>query len=709
MQQMPLPAASLRPLFAPRSIAFIGLSERDQAPATRGLRHCRRLGFSGELFAVNPKHASLHGLACHSSISAIGRPVDLAVVALDATASLDAVADCVAAGAGAVMVCSAGWGESGPEGRDRSQALAALLRQGRTRLLGPNCIGLGNAAAGLCMAYNSSFEHIAFRYRWPVGIVCQSGAMLGGMLLNAEDAGFGVEAFVHVGNGLDIALEEAAAHMLERDDIQALALMVEGLSVGGGFEALALQARDAGKRIAVFKAGRSDAGRQAVASHTGAIAGSDELFDAFCEGLGVLRVREPEDLLPCAAMLSRWSGARGRGVLVCSLSGGAASVLADDLTEHALELPMPAPATAAACEALAPALLRAGNPLDVGSTVFSDPAIAGRALQLACADPGVDAACWVGVGAPRDARSQALLQDAVAQLAGSGKPSVVVALSGHAQESGFAPARVAGIPVARSMRAASVLLSAALHGAPRAEQAPRPAAAHAVPLPMPENEARALLRAYGLPVLPSEVVDTPEAAERCAQAMPAPLVLKGLVPGVAHKTEAGLVALGLPTPEAVGDAARSMRKRHPALSGFSLECMVSGGIETMAGVRNDPQLGPMLAFGLGGIGVELLGDVAFRRCPVDRAGALALIGKTRAGALLHGFRGKPAADVEALADALVALSRFAHTHRAEISEVEINPLIVLEAGHGVHAVDALVVRSNTAEPLQRRHPCNAAR
>ncbi|GAA5236136.1 acetate--CoA ligase family protein [Verticiella sediminum] len=705
---MPTVSSSLDSLFTPRSIAFIGLSERAHAPATRGLRHCRRLGFEGPMFGINPRHASLHGLPCHASLAALDQPVDLAVVALDAAASLDAVAECVEHGVGSVMVCSAGWGEAGPQGQARSEALARLLRQGDTRLLGPNCIGVGNAAAGLCMAYNSSFEHFAFRHRWPVGMVCQSGAMLGGMLLNAEDSGFGVEAFVHVGNGLDLSLEEAAAHLLARDDIHALALMIEGLSPGGGFEALALQARDAGKRIAVFKAGRSDAGRVAVASHTGALAGSDDLFDAFCDELGVLRVREPEDLLPAAGMLSRWRRPRGRGVLVCSLSGGAASVLADELSDQMLELPGLDARTIDACEALAPRLLHAHNPLDVGSTVFSDPGIAGRALALACADPAIDAACWVGVGAPRDERSSALLEDAVARLAASNKPAVIVALSGHGQEAGFAAARAAGIPVARSLHAAAVLLSAALHTAPSAPPAQPASAEPPGPAPLPEQEARALLRSHGLPMLITEWAETPDEAERCARGMPAPVVLKGMVPGIAHKTEAGLVALELRTAEAVGRAARAMLARHPTLTGFSVERMVSGGIETMVGVRNDPQLGPMLAFGLGGIGVEVLRDIAFRRCPLDRAGALGLIKQTRAGRLLHGFRGKPAADVDALAEALIALSRFAHLHRDVIAEVEINPLIVLETGHGVHAVDALVVRQDTTAPTPRRHSCNDA-
>ena len=210
---------------------------------------------------------------------------------------------------------------------------------------------------------------------------------------------------------------------------------------------------------------------------------------------------------------------------------------------------------------------------------------------------------------------------------------------------------------------------------------------------MPEAQARQLLHAYGLPMLVAQVSQDVDCLVRLAEATGFPVVLKGLVDGITHKTEAGLVALGLRSGGELRDAVQVMQARHPGgrFAGFSVERMIEGGIETLVGVRNDPQFGPMLAFGLGGVAVELFGDVAFRRCPVDRDAALALIASTRAGRLLDGFRGRPRADIEALAEVMVALSRFATVHRDAVLEVEINPLIVLQAGQGVVAVDALVV------------------
>lgn len=469
----------LSALIAPASIAFIGASERPNAPATRGLRHCLRLGFAGPLFAINPKHGALFGIPCVPSVAALPQPVDLAVIALPAEGTLHAVAECQRVGVRAAVICSSGWDESGEIGLKRGRALQTLLATSPMRVLGPNCIGVGAASAPFCVAYNSSFEHIAFRYRRPVGVVCQSGAMLGGLLLNGEDAGAGVEAFIHVGNATDISLEEAGRFLLQRPEIATLAMMIEGLSDGRAFVALAREAHALGKRIAVFKAGASEVGRRAVRSHTGALAGSDQLFDAVCRDEGIVRVAEPEDLLQVARVLFAERASPGRRVLVYTLSGGGASVLADELCAQSLDVPGLSEVTAQACDALGDVFIRAANPFDVGSSVFSNPNAADQALRIAATDPNIDAVAWIGVGAPRDERSNLLLGAALDTLAACGKPAVVLPMSGTAVEPGFARAHELGIPVARSARSAALLLRHALHIMPSIADAVGSVAAHA--------------------------------------------------------------------------------------------------------------------------------------------------------------------------------------------------------------------------------------
>jgi acyl-CoA synthetase (NDP forming) len=697
----PLPATDvgqrgdLSALFAPRSIAFVGASERLDAPATRGLRHCLRLGFEGSLFAVNPKYSSLLGVPCVPSVEALVTPPDLAVIALPAEGTLDAVKQCARLGVRAAVICSSGWGEIGEKGRQREAALRAILSGSSMRVLGPNCIGVGRASTRVCVAYNSSFEHLAFRHVRPIGVACQSGAMLGGLLLNAEDAGVGVEAFAHVGNGVDISLEEAAAYLLEQPGIRSLALMIEGLSDGTAFVALARRARELGKAIAVFKSGVSEAGSRAVRSHTGAMSGADAIFDAVCRDEGVTRVEEPEDLLPVARMLSRQYRPAGRRVLVFTLSGGGASVLADELTRSHLVIPDLTAMTRMQCDALGNPFIRAANPFDVGGSVFSDADAPRAALAIAVRDPNIDAVCWIGVGAPRDERSNQLLAGALSVLADCGKPSVVVPMSGTVVESGFAPAHDVDVPVARSVRSAALIVSAAVQWGPAPATVPEEPSAAALPASgrlLSEADAKDELRRAGLSILETSFVTSVDEVRARAATMPLPVVLKGIARGVAHKTELGLVRLNLRSADEAAAAARTMLDRNPGLvlDGFTLEQQLEDGIETVVGVRVDEQFGPMLMFGLGGSLVELLHDVAFTACPCTTQRAHELIGRTHAAPLLAGYRGRPPADIDALVRCMVQLSEFAARHADRLAEVEINPLIVLRQGQGAYAVDALI-------------------
>lgn len=694
-------ASSLSTLFHPRSIAFIGASERPNTPASRGLRNCLRHGFAGGLYPINPKYPELFGVRCHAALADLPEVPELVVIALSAEMTLNAVADCKAAGVQAVVVCSAGWEEQGPEGVERARRLQQLLSDTPMRMLGPNCLGAGNPATGMCLGYNSSFESMAHIRTGRVGLVTQSGAMMGGLLLNGEDAGADVGLYAHVGNAMDIGMEEIVEHMLEDPQIDVVALMIEGLRQPQRFVEAARRAKALGKPLVVFKAGSSELGQQAVMSHTGALAGSDEVFSAVCREHGILRVQESEDLLPTASMLAHWRGRQpvGRGgLLVFTLSGGAASILADECAGAGVPLPALSPSTLARLEAILPSYVKASNPLDVGGAVFSDPELPRRALAIALEDECVDAVLWVGVGAPRDERSQLWLTQALDVLGPSDKAGMVIPVSGHVQEPGFERARSLGIPVARSLRAAASMIGHAraaqkqvLSPGVRAEGMPDLPALQGL---VDEVQSKALLNALGIPVPASRVARSVAEVASCAQLLlaSAPVVVKGLARGVAHKSEHGLVALNLGTPQAAEDAAQAMLQRSPELDfqGFLVEQMAPRGVEVVLGIKRDPAFGPVLMFGLGGIAVELFKDVAFGLCPLSPERARELIGMTRAAALLRGFRGQPRADEEALVDAMVRLSRFAAHHADRLAEMDVNPVIVLPEGKGVRALDAMI-------------------
>lgn len=694
-------AGGLDALFQPRSIAFIGASERSTAPASRGLRNCVRLGFKGGLYPINPKHQALFGVACHPSLASIAQPVDLAMIALSAEATLDAVAACKDAGVRVVIACSSGWDETGTaEGAARTARLRALMHGSRMRLLGPNCLGSGNAATGMCLAYNSSFESISFARRGRIGLVTQSGAMLGGIILNGEDMGADLALFAHVGNAMDIGLEEIMEHMVHDPQVRVLALMIEGVREPGRFVAAARLAQRHGKPVVAFKAGASELGRQAVKSHTGALAGSDEVFSAVCRELGVIRVAEPEDLMPTAALLASWekkNPVRDGKLLVFTLSGGAASIIADECSTTGLTLPPLTQATLNRLQPILPGYATAGNPFDVGGGVFSDPDLPRKALAMSVLDDNVEAVLWVGVGAPRDERSCLMLDQALDVFQECGKPAAIVPLSGHPEEAGFGRARALGIPVMRSLHAAVRSISAASL-ARRTVVAPGQPGRDLPDLPdgdvIDELHSKDLLARLGIPVPPSGLADSADDVAAIAARIGFPVVVKGIAAGVAHKSELGLVALALVSAEEARLAAERMARRAGglALRGFLVEKMADQGVEVVLGIKRDPQFGPVLMFGLGGIAVELFSDVAFGMCPLSPEGAQAVIGLTRAATLLRGYRGQPRADEQALVQAMVRLSQFAARHAQCLDEMDVNPLIVRPEGLGVVAVDAVMIR-----------------
>jgi len=694
-------ASRLDPLFRPASIAFIGASERPNTPASRGLRNCLRLGFRGGLYPINPKHPELFGARCYPSLASLPQVPDLAMIALNAEATLDAVAACRDAGVKVVVACSAGWEEQGPEGEARARRLRESLAGSTLRLLGPNCLGAGNPTLGMSLGYNSSFESMSHHRAGRIALVTQSGAMMGGLILNAEDAGADLGLYAHVGNAMDIGMEEIVEHLVADPAIDVIALMIEGLRQPRRFLAAAQAARAAGKPVVAFKAGASELGRQAVMSHTGALAGSDEVFSAVCREQGVLRVAESEDLLPAAALLTSWKSRApvgSGGLLVFTLSGGAASILADECQAAGVPIPPLAPATMARLEAILPSYVKGGNPLDVGGGVFSDPELPRTSLAVAIEDEGIDSVLWVGVGAPRDERSKLMLGQALDVLGSHRKAGAVVPVSGYPQEAGFERARELGIPVLRSLRAAATLVG-------KVRAARRPVVPPGVPgenlpaLPagglLDEVTSKAVLAGLGIAVPASGVASRAEDVLPLARELGGPVAVKGLAEGVAHKSELGLVALALATPEAAQQAASDMVRRAAGLSlrGFLVERMAPRGVEVVLGISRDADFGPVLMFGLGGVSVELFRDVAFGTCPLSPEGARELVSLTRASSLLSGFRGQPEADLEALVAAMVRLSQFAARHADRLAEMDVNPLLVLPKGQGVMALDAVIACS----------------
>lgn len=693
----------LEVMFNPTSVAFIGASQRPNTPASRGLRNCLRLGFKGALYPINPNYTELFGVKCYAGIKELPEVPELVMLGISAEHSLGAIKECYEFGVRNIVVCSAGWEEQGEEGQKRAKKLEAFLRDKDLRILGPNCLGLGNPEIGLSLGYNSSFESLSHPRKGNVGLVTQSGAMMGGLLLNGEDVGADIAMYAHIGNGMDIRMEEISDYLLDNPNINAVALMIEGLHDPQEFIKVAQKAQKVNKPLVVFKAGRSEQGREAVLSHTGALAGSDEVFAAVCEENNIIRVEESEDLLPVATALSHWSDKLPMkedksGLAVFTLSGGAASIIADECEEAEVPFAQFTSETVEEISPLLPSYIKVSNPFDIGGAVFSDPDLPRDSMSMVLADDNVDSILWVGVGAPRDERSNLWLEQALDVISASNKAGIILSVSGYPQEEGFKRAHELGIPVARSVRSAVKMFSSGRKWSNKKIRKTTTQKIKFPPLPeiaqvIDEVRGKSILRDLGIKTPNSIVVNSMREIDEKATAVKFPVVLKGVVEGITHKSDLGLVQLNLSSTEELKQAVENMQRKNPELNleTFLIEEMAPKGVEVVIGINKDKTFGPVLMFGLGGVFVELFKDVAFATCPVSPSRAKEIISKTKALKWLEGFRGEPEYDIDALVEAIVHISEFASYHKDRLLEMDINPIRVLPKGEGVLALDAVLV------------------
>lgn len=710
-------AGALGRLLRPESIAIVGASDRI-GPGFNAWRALGFVGFTGRVYLVNPNKRELFGRPTYPSLDALPDPVDAVFVAVPLEAALDAVRQAAARGAGGAAVLTSGFGEAGPAGARAQQELQAIAEAHGMAVCGPNCLGLINFAGRTALFGTSLPDAVS---RGGVAAVVQSGS-IGIALLNAA-RGIGLSYLITSGNEAVTAAADYLEFLVDDPEVTVVIAFLEQLRQPERFLAAARRAHALGKPVIVVKTGRSERGRQAVMAHTGAVAGSDQACDAALRAAGVIRVDSLDDLLETALLVSTVrERPRARGVALLSPSGGEIALAMDVAESAGLELP-PAPGAAPGLAALLPEFAHAGNPLDLTWTGLYDPSVARRCVELLGAEAAVGTLVLLqdaprGLGEQQATRYANLLRSVAEGAAAVGKPLVVVSnLSGEFHPAFEAAAREAGVPllrgtpeglfaVARFARWATGLGDEALpeYAAELAEasaEAARRLKGLATSRLPAEHEARRVLETYGVQgpreALAMTAGDAAEAADRIGY----PVVLKGLVENLLHKTEAGLVRVGLRSRAEVEGAARGVIERARGLgSGRLLGLLVQEQVrpvaELLVGARLDPDFGPIVVVGGGGEVVELYRDVAVRLAPVAQPVALAMVGETRAGRLLGGWRGRPAGDVGALARTVVALSRLIADCRAEVAEVEINPLAVLEQGRGAVALDCLLVPSGRA-------------
>lgn len=668
---------SLSALWNARSVAVIGATDRPGAIGRLPVAYLQRYGFPGRIHPVNPSAETVLGLRAYPSVTAIGEPVDLALVLVAAARVPDAIDDCAAAGVPVAVVMSSGFAEAGDAGQSLQDEVVRRARPGGVRVVGPNCIGTVGVANGQVTSFSPLFSADDVPMRaGSIGFVSQSGALGYGAVSLAMARGLNLGWVVNTGNEADVTTVEVLSALAEVEECRGLLAYVESLADGAALRTLAA----AGKPMAVLKAGTSEAGAQAAASHTGALAAGDTVVDGVLRQLRIARARDVDELLDLGDAFEQPRILAGPRVAVVTTSGGSGILAADAVSTYGLQLADFSTETDGELRQIVPAFGSAANPVDVTATVMSDPGLFDRCLEVVADDPGVDAvvACFcVLTGDDVDRVVEALTRAAER----TGKP-VFVARTGadFLAPKAAAALRAAGIPAfstpARAVRALAGLWET------RPRQA-KPADGTAIPEPADTSEPalKELLAAHGFPVPAGRVVATPEEA---ADAADDPVVMKAVVPGLLHKTEAGAVVVGV-----TSERAREIFHQLKDLGGeVYVEELVSGGAEVLVGVAPTP-LGQVITVASGGVLTEVLDDAVFRLLPITEEDAREMVAELRGAAVLHGVRGRPALDVDALVGLLVRLSGAVGAWTPGY-ELDLNPVMVLT--EGVRILDAAYLK-----------------
>ncbi len=690
-------------LLQPRSVAVIGASADPTKTAGRPVAYLQKHGYAGRILPVNPKADRIGDLPCYADIASLPVVPDVGIVLLGAERAHLAVRDLAARGTAAAIVLASGYTETGADGARRQRQL--IEAAGSMRILGPNTIGLVNLTDKIVLSATGALEMDHFPVGG-IGVVSQSGGILGSLLSRASARGIGLSKLISTSNEVDLELADFIDHLADDEATKVIALYVETVRNPQKFRAAALKAARAGKPVVAFKIGRSEAGAAAAVSHTGAMAGADRMYDALFRQTGVIRAQSFSDLLDIPVALATGRKLRGNRVAILTSTGGAGTLVSDDLGLHGFDTPAPDAATADALRALqsgSEAVLDR-NPIDVTLAGLRPDLLRG-AITALLASPSYDALTII-VGSSSLAQPE-LMAGAIQDCLPLTDKPVLAYISPHAPEVG-ALLTQRGVPAfaaAESCTAAlGAMLAASRFVAPDAVQATRPAVAvdDVAPGSLDEAQAKQLFSRFGLPCASEVIVATPAEAEAAARQLGGRVVLKILSSQITHKSDVGGVAVGL-NAETVGARLTQMASDVEAKTGvrpqrYLVQEMVGGGTELILGMHRDP-LGTAILLGMGGVTAELFKDTTMRLLPADehglgalsRAEALSMAQDLKTWPLLDGFRGRPRADVEALVDAIVAFSQMAAQLGGRLVEAEINPVFVLRQGQGVRAADGVVV------------------
>lgn len=682
---------TLRAALDPRSIAIIGASDNPHKVGGRPILYMKRYGYRGAIYPINPGRPEVQGLKAYKAIGETPQAPDLAIIAVAGDEAVRAVEECAAKGVQVAVVMTSGFGEMGEEGKAAQARMAASAKAAGMRLVGPNCQGLANFATGAVANFSTIFHEMEAR-DGPVAIVSQSGACSQAIYILARQRGLDVRHVHATGNEADVTVADLAAEIVGEEGVRLVLLYMEAIQRPAVLARAAELARARDLPIVAVKAGRTASGVKAAASHTGALASEDRVIDAFFAKHAIWRAADPQELVAAGQLYLNGGRPRGRRFVAVSNSGASCVMAADAAEEFGLELTPFDDGTSQRLKKLLPAFATAANPLDVTGALLTDSGLFGAALGVLGADEACDLlmlaipVAGAGYDVPRFAR------DTAAYRAAHGK-SVAVAAPQEAVRAEF---EKLGLPAfARERDAMRALRQLAAHSALlRKRPAAKPEAA-APPAPagsgfLDEFESLGLLSAAGIAVVEHRLCRSESEARAAYEVLGPKVVVKGCSASVPHKTEQGLVRVGLRSADAVAAAYRDFKPRLPEADGVLVARHAAGRRELVLGARLDASFGPVILVGDGGIYLEALKDFKLLLAPFSEEDVLEALGALRIAPLLGAQRGQAPLDTGAFAHMAVRLGDAMLAWRGRVASVDLNPVMLFDRGRGALAVDALV-------------------
>ncbi len=712
--------ANIAKLLSPRSVAIIGAAPKGQGLRGRILEILNAHPFAGSVYPVSRTHGEVQGLKAYPTIGDAPGPVDLAVLIIPAEYVVDELRRCGKAGVGAVIILSSGFAEEPGEAGAKKQAeIKAVGAEYGMAVMGPNSEGFANLPLSLCPTFSPAVAPggLPLLPKHPLGgrrvsVVAQSGGMGFGFYDRGRPKELGFNLITTTGNEASLEVLDYADHLIDDPGTDVLLMLVEDIKTGAKFSAVAEKALRAGKPIILSKIGQSDAGARAAASHTAALAGSYASFSAMARHYGMIEGRDLEEMVDLTQgfLAAGPDLPAGRRVGICTASGGGGGWMADACAAAGLEIPELDAATRREIDKIIPSYGTSQNPVDGTAQAIRSAGYAGLAGRVA-PSPMVDGLIVVMSG--RAGEHVLHEREALIKLRRETKKPIFMWSYTLPVPMTLETLAEAGFPLFTNMRNAAGTMAAMAEyrerrerflSAPAVMQTAAPVHEHATDMlaksrrVLTEFDARRVLAAYGVGTTTGQyLAKTADQAVEAAAAIGGPVAMKVQSPDILHKTEAGGVALGIGA-DRVSEVFATIIERaqeydpNAAIDGVLVQPMSKAGCEVILGINSDPQFGPMLMVGLGGIHVEVLKDVALAPVPLTKPAALALIGQLKGRALLDAQRGAPAADVDALAELMVRLSRFAADHAEVVGEIDLNPVFVHPERQGVTIADALIIQ-----------------